>query len=85
MPTTAINSTHATEVTYRATDKMVSFLNDLDGSYEKFARDCGLSSRTIARVRKQDNVSRKTAKAVFKAACTYGLKLSFEQCFDTQD
>lgn len=67
---------------YKATTAMLAFLNDLDGSYERFARECGLNARTIARVRKSHNVSRKTAKSVHKYACSYGLKLSFDESFD---
>lgn len=83
MSTVTTNATVSLATRYRATETIVRFLNDLEDSYEKFARDCSLTARTIARVRKQDNVSRKTARAVFRAACTYGLALSFENCFDT--
>ncbi len=57
---------------YKATEPLLDFLKNIDGSYEKFARNTGLSSRTIARLRNGQRINRETANKVFKTASSFG-------------
>lgn len=68
---------------YMATEPLLIFLNNIDGSYEQFARDTGLSARTIARLRNRQRINRETANRVFKTACSFGFsgikEIAFKQ------
>ncbi|MDX8400003.1 MAG: hypothetical protein R8K20_07115 [Gallionellaceae bacterium] len=59
---------------YLASPELSLFIRDLDGSYEEFARQSGLSGRTIARMRKGERINRNTANKILKAAFTLGFK-----------
>lgn len=66
---------------YQATRALLEFLEQLDGSYEQFARKSGCSARTIARLRNGGRINRETMNGVMKSAQAKGLKLSREKAF----
>lgn len=61
--------------------ELLRFFDNLDGSFEQFARATGISARTVARVRKENRVSRDTANRIYKAAASLGMKLPKEKVF----
>lgn len=67
---------------FQASDTLINFIANIDGSYESFARDCGKNARTIARVRSGGRVSRSSAKAIHKAAKLAGYKGDFNIAFN---
>lgn len=68
---------------YKATRVLLEFLESIDGSYERFAREVGCSSKTIARLRNGKRVSRDTMNSVLKTAQSQGFKGSKEGAFVT--
>lgn len=67
---------------YRAKSVLTQFLENLDGSYEQFARQAGCSARTLARLRGGGRVDRKTVNGVLKSVQALGLTASREECFE---
>lgn len=67
---------------YQATEVLRRFLDQLDGSYEQFARQVGCSARTIARMRKSGRVNRQTVNSAMKALSAHGFKGSRDDAFE---